>query len=329
MAGQTRAYRAAIIGHTGRGNYGHGLDTCFSGLPNVEVVAVADPDQAGRAAAQDRSGATSSYPDYRRMLEHERPDLVAIARRMVAERLEMVTAAAEAGCHLYVEKPLAATLAEADEMLAICRQYGVRMAVAHQLRLLPSVLYLQRLLTEGRIGRVRQVRGTGKMDHRGGYEEFFIIAPHYLDLMRLYAGDAHWCSADLLTGSRLATDSDAREGVDEIGPVLGDGLFATYGFDHDIIGAYEVFRDLGAETRAGLVRHRCGGGGWPADDARRLRQAALLPPPSVSGARRHQPPLGAGRAAARARGRVVISRHRQHAPAASQSPAGTGPDRRD
>jgi predicted dehydrogenase len=52
----------------------------------------------------------------------------------------------------------------------------------------------------------------------------------------------------LLTGSRLATDSDAREGVDEIGPVLGDGLFAAYGFDHDIIGAYEVFRDLGAET---------------------------------------------------------------------------------
>jgi predicted dehydrogenase len=248
MATRQRTYRAAIIGNTKRGNYGHGLDICFSGLPDVEVVAVADPDPAGREAAQARSGATSSYADYRQMLDRERPDLVSIAPRVVGERLAMITAAAEAGCHLYVEKPLAATLTEADEILAICRRNGVRLAVAHQLRLLPSVLFLQRLLAEERIGPVRQIRGTGKMDHRGGHEEFVIIANHYLDLMRLYAGDAHWCSADLLSGSRLATDADARPGVDEIGPVLGDGLFAVYGFDHDVIGGYEVFRDLGAES---------------------------------------------------------------------------------
>lgn len=245
MVTRQRTYRAAVIGNTERGNYGHGLDICFSGLPNVEVVAVADPDPAGREAAQARSGAARSYADYRQMIDRERPDVVAIAPRMVGERVAMITAAAEAGCHLYVEKPLAATLAEADELLAICQRHNVRMAVAHQLRLLPSILHVRHLLDEGRIGRVRQVRGTGKMDHRGGYEEFVIIGTHYLDLMRLYAGEARWCSAELLAGSRFATEQDARPGVDEIGPVLGDGLRASYGFDHDIIGGYECFRDLG------------------------------------------------------------------------------------
>ena len=49
--------RAAIIGHTGHGEYGHGLDTVWSVFDSVEVVAVADPDDQGRAEAQQRSGA--------------------------------------------------------------------------------------------------------------------------------------------------------------------------------------------------------------------------------------------------------------------------------
>ena len=37
-------YKAAIIGHTGQGDYGHGLDVVYVDMPDVEVVAVADPD---------------------------------------------------------------------------------------------------------------------------------------------------------------------------------------------------------------------------------------------------------------------------------------------
>ena len=44
-------YKAAIIGHTGQGNYGHGLDVVYADMPEVEVVAVADPDPEGLAAA--------------------------------------------------------------------------------------------------------------------------------------------------------------------------------------------------------------------------------------------------------------------------------------
>jgi hypothetical protein len=49
--------KAAIIGHTNAGDYGHGIERIFAGLPNVSVVAVADPDDASRAKAKAASKA--------------------------------------------------------------------------------------------------------------------------------------------------------------------------------------------------------------------------------------------------------------------------------
>ena len=43
-------YRAGVIGHTGRGNYGHSLDTVYLGMEEIELVAVADADADGLAA---------------------------------------------------------------------------------------------------------------------------------------------------------------------------------------------------------------------------------------------------------------------------------------
>ena len=69
----TTEYRAAVIGHTGRGNFGHGIITAFVGIPNVEMGAVSDPDPAGRAEAAGQSGAPRAYADPYEMLEKERP----------------------------------------------------------------------------------------------------------------------------------------------------------------------------------------------------------------------------------------------------------------
>lgn len=238
-------YRAAIIGDTGRGNYGHGLDVALVGLPNVRIVAVADPDAEGCAAAQARVGAPSAYAEYREMLERERPDLVVVAPRWLGRRVEMVTAAAAVGAHVFVEKPLASTLAEADAMLDACARAGVRVCAAHQTCMHPSVLHALRLVEEGAIGRLRLIRGYGKMDHRGGGQDLMVLGTHVLDLMRLFGGDASWASGDLLVGSRLATPADVRAGDEEIGPIAGDGVRAAYGFERGILGTFESFAGLG------------------------------------------------------------------------------------
>jgi predicted dehydrogenase len=90
------SYRAAVIGHTGQGNYGHGLDEVFVGLPRVEIVGLADPVEAGRERAA-RAGAARYYANCREMLQQERPDLVSIAPRFPGPHAEMLMAAVENG----------------------------------------------------------------------------------------------------------------------------------------------------------------------------------------------------------------------------------------
>lgn len=80
------------------------------------MVAVADPDDTGRTAALQRAGARRGYADYRELLAREKPGLVCIAFRHPRRHAEVALAALEAGAHLFIEKPLSETLAEADLM---------------------------------------------------------------------------------------------------------------------------------------------------------------------------------------------------------------------
>ena len=54
--GDGKRYRAAAIGRTGKGGYGHGLHTAYKEVDQVEFVAVADEDDEGRATGQEATG---------------------------------------------------------------------------------------------------------------------------------------------------------------------------------------------------------------------------------------------------------------------------------
>ena len=90
-------YRVGIIGSTGAGDYGHGVDVAFTKISNIEVVAVADAHEAGRTVAQKRTAAAKTYADYRTMLVEEKLDIVAICPRWIDQHHDMLMAAAEAG----------------------------------------------------------------------------------------------------------------------------------------------------------------------------------------------------------------------------------------
>jgi len=230
--------RAAIIGHTGHGDYGHSLDVAFSGLEGVEVVAVADADDAGRAKAAQRIQAPRQYADYRQMLDKERPQLVCLAPRWSNQRREMALAALRAGAHLFTEKPFTATLAEADEILATADRAGLKIAVAHQMRLAPSIVRLKQALDEGLLGELVQLRAWGKQDTRAGGEDMLVLGSHLFDLLRYLAGDALWCSARVLHDGRDITRADARVVKEQIGPVAGNEIHAQFAFAGGVNAAF-------------------------------------------------------------------------------------------
>ena len=148
----TDEYRVAVIGATGRGGFAHGLDLAFCGLEGARVVAAADHDPEGLAAAGEKIGVSRLYTDYRRMLQAEKPDICVIAPGWVGERVPMVEAAATAGCHIYLEKPAAGSLAEIDAILSAVEPGNLKVAVAHQWRATAPVQRAIREVAAGNTG---------------------------------------------------------------------------------------------------------------------------------------------------------------------------------
>src|SRR5947208_3648203 len=142
-------YRVAVIGRTGQGDYGHGLDMVWLRIPNAQIVAVADSDPKGRAAAQKRLGAKNAYADFRQMLQKEKPQIVSVAPRWLDCHRDMVLACAEHGANIFLEKPLCRNLEEADQMVQACEKHHVKLAIAHQTRYSPIVQQIKQLIDKG------------------------------------------------------------------------------------------------------------------------------------------------------------------------------------
>ncbi len=243
-------YRAAVIGHTGRGNYGHQLDLAFQGVHGVEVIAVADPDAEGRAAAAKRIHAPRSFADYREMLARVQPDLVSVCPRWVDEHRDMVIACAEAGVKgVFCEKPFARTLTEADAMLAACERHNTKLAVAHR-RANPYELHARKLIEEGLIGDVQMVRRHGKADHRAGAIDLIVLGTHLLDDIRFFAGsDVLWAHAHVTQDGREVTLDDIHEGDEGVGLVAGNGLAAYFVFRNGVTAHFDSYRSDDTDTR--------------------------------------------------------------------------------
>ncbi|NLX99438.1 MAG: Gfo/Idh/MocA family oxidoreductase [Rhodopirellula sp.] len=247
-------YRVAVIGHTGRGNYGHGLDTVWLEVPETKIVAVADADPAGLAAAVNRLGSPKPYDDYRRMLDEVKPDLVAVGPRWLDQHRDMVVAAAERGVRgIYLEKPLCRTPAEADEMVAACDKQNVKVAVAHQTRYSPRLAVIRDLIQSGKIGRVIEIRARGKEDGRGGAEDLWVLGTHVLDLTNCLAGPPQSCFATVHQDGRPIGKDDVKPGNEGIGPLAGDEVHAMYRLNDGATAYFDSGRNRGGKpSRFGL-----------------------------------------------------------------------------
>ena len=226
-----KKYRVGVIGHTGHGNYGHGLDTVWQAFDSTDIVAVADPDDAGRAKALERTGAPRAYRDYHDLLDKEKPDLVAIGPRWLDQRVAMVTAAAEAGCHIFLEKPFARNLTDADKMVETIRRNKVKVQLAHQMRRSPFVRRVRAMIEAGEIGSIQELRCRGKEDRRAGGEDLMVLGSHLCDMSRYFLGDPRWVFAHVTQDGEEITRRHVRRPSEPIGPVAGNQIAAMFSYD--------------------------------------------------------------------------------------------------
>lgn len=227
--GAERPLTVGVIGHTGQGNYGHGEDAVWLKIPRTKIVAVADADPKGLAAEAKKLGGVAAYADYREMLQAAKPDLVAICPRHIHEHRDMIVAAVAAGAKgIYIEKPFVRTLEEADEVVKLCAEKGVRLAIAHRNRYHPVLATVKQLLAAGEIGELKEVRVRGKQDQRGGGLDLWVLGGHGFNLATLFTGPATSCQAEVFVEGRPATKADIHPGDEGVGPIVGDEIRARY-----------------------------------------------------------------------------------------------------
>ena len=249
-----KTYRVAVIGRTGKGNYGHGLDRVWTEIPNASVVAVADENAAGRTRTAKLLKVKNAYADFRKMLDKEKLDIVTVAPRWIDQHHAMVMAALEHGCHVYMEKPFVRTLAEADDIVKAAEMRHLKLAIAHTNRYSPTREVVRRLISRGEVGDVLEYRARGKEDsRRGGGEDLWVLGTHMLDLMRSFAGDVRSCFARVTEKGQSIGKANVKSGNEGIGPLAGDGLNAVYVFKNNQTGYFGSHRGAGGRpSRFGI-----------------------------------------------------------------------------
>jgi predicted dehydrogenase len=147
------------IGVVGLGYWGPNLARNFSQMPETELIwcCDADPERHARFAAQfPESRFTTELDD---LLADETLEAVVVATPVPTHHA-VARRALEAGKHVFVEKPLAWTVAEARELEALAAERGLTLMVGHLLRFHPGVVKLRQLIESGELGDVLYVYGN-------------------------------------------------------------------------------------------------------------------------------------------------------------------------
>jgi predicted dehydrogenase len=172
--------------------------------PRMSVLCGRDAGRVGEAAV--RLGWQDTETDWRRLVERDDVDLVDICTPGDTHAA-IAVAALEAGKHVLCEKPLANSVAEAEEMVAAAARAagrGVRAMVGFTYRRVPAIALARRLVEQGRIGEVRHVRAQYLQDwiadpeaplswrldkERAGSGALGDIGAHIVDLTQFITGD--------------------------------------------------------------------------------------------------------------------------------------------
>lgn len=131
----------------------------------VRIVACADPDlAAARSLAESVSSDLPDEPaavfaDHKSLLAKAEVDALAILTPFLAHYRPAMDAL-QAGCHVFIEKPLSTNSQEAVDIVGLARGRSRKVGVGHQYRLAPSLMEARRRLLDGAIGRVRLVQAT-------------------------------------------------------------------------------------------------------------------------------------------------------------------------
>lgn len=238
-------------------------------VPKLKTIAGRDLSKVEKAA--QKMGWESYTTRWQDLIEDPAIELIDISSPNNTHK-EIALAAAEAGKHVFCEKPLSLTLQESKEMLDAVKQHNVLHMVCHNYRFAPAVQYAKQLIDEGRLGKIFHMRATFLQDWLmdpespltwrlqkdiSGSGTLGDLGIHIIDLARFLVGefDEVVGMMDTFIKERpLGTMTDTLQlesKSDEYGEVTVDDAAAFLAkFENGAMGTFEVTR-FAAGNRAG------------------------------------------------------------------------------
>lgn len=194
------------VGLIGAGSISRAHIEAYQRFPDVvRLEAVCDVDEAAARAAAEQTGAKAVYTDPETMLEAAAIDAVDICTPHDLHA-PIAIAAATAGKHVLLEKPMACSMEECRAIVAAAEQAGVTLMIAQHFRYLPAYRGLKQLVESGDLGRV----WAGRID------EFL---PTSID--RRPRADAHWYNDGKRAGGGVVTTQSTHH-IDLFRYLFGD-----------------------------------------------------------------------------------------------------------
>jgi predicted dehydrogenase len=195
----------------------------FQQAERSELVAVMRRNGELAAAYARRHDVPRWYDDADELINDPEVDAVYVATPPDSHR-EYVVRVARAGKHVYVEKPMARTALECEDMISACDEAGVGLFVAYYRRALPRFVAVKEILDSGRIGELRVVSirnerpaPMGEVDDEGwrvdpkisGGGHFVDLGSHILDLL-------DWLLGPVTHAAGVATNRGGRYPAEDL-----------------------------------------------------------------------------------------------------------------
>ncbi|WP_407270499.1 Gfo/Idh/MocA family protein [Radiobacillus sp. PE A8.2] len=212
--------RVGIIGCGSIAKYRHLIE--YHNHPSVEIVAVCDIVEERVKETAEKYGATA-YTDYKKLLAEEKLDAVSVCLPNYLHAPVSI-AAAQAGCHVLCEKPMATSREEAEAMINAAAENNKKLMIAHNQRFVESHVKARKLIESGEVGKLYSFRTAfghggpegwsvdGKESWFFNKEQAFVgamgdLGVHKSDLLRYLLGEEFTEVAGFV-------ETNAKEGID-------------------------------------------------------------------------------------------------------------------
>jgi myo-inositol 2-dehydrogenase/D-chiro-inositol 1-dehydrogenase len=128
-------------------------------IPNVTLVGIADSNVSAAKEMGNKLGIENIYADYHEMLDNRNVEAIAIAAPTFLKK-EMVSSAARKGKHIFVEKPMALTVKDCEDMIGEAQKAGIKLQVGYQRRFDYAFVKVEKSIRAGELGKIMIVNSA-------------------------------------------------------------------------------------------------------------------------------------------------------------------------